>query len=133
MYVIDEDSQIVGLIGFAAEGFVFDKNGFVSAAEEVAPELVTGVDAAGECVLKPLHALYQIRAGGSESEVVVVIHEHPGKDFPARLLAGGSEGADKGAPVLVVEDDGFAAVSASKNVVDGSLILNPWRAWHDGD
>ena len=56
-----------------------------------------------------------------------------GKDFPTGLLAGGNEGADKGAPVFVVEDDGFAAVSASKNVVDGSLILNPWRAWHDGD
>ena len=63
--------------------FRIDDYGLITSTEKVTPQLVPGIVVADVGTLEPGHALHQVRLGRVESEVVVVVHENPGANFPA--------------------------------------------------
>jgi hypothetical protein len=52
----------------------FDQLGFVSAAQDMANELVPMVEANGVGALQPSHARHQVGVGGLQNHVIVVAH-----------------------------------------------------------
>src|SRR5688572_8661825 len=60
----------------------------------------------------------------------VVGHETEGVDLPVGPGAALSERFEKGFPVLIILEDGLAAVAAAHDMIDGTLILNAQLACH---
>lgn len=78
--VVDHLAEVIALPAAAVtEGAetAFDEDSLVASSEEMAPETVAGVDAAGDRVLEPSHALDEVRLRRFEDPVVVVVHENP--------------------------------------------------------
>jgi len=75
--VVDDFTEVVALppprVADRTE-VTFDKDRFISAAEQMAPESIAGIDASGEGILKPGHALDKVGSGRFEKLIVVIIH-----------------------------------------------------------
>jgi hypothetical protein len=63
--------------------------------------------------------------------VKVVGHQAKGMHLPAGLLAGLAQGFEKALPVVIVGEDGFAAVAPVPQMLSGTRILNSYspRRW----
>ena len=70
----------------------------------MANQAMPRIEALGVGPLKPAHTIYEIRFGGFQAQVIMVVHQHPGKHFPARLVAGFAKGFHPEMPVAVIED-----------------------------
>lgn len=115
----------------AARGGSVPDQGLGAAAEQAAKELVPPMETAGVKGQKPLHAGPKIGLGRLDNQVQVVRHQAAGMDLPAGLGAGLARGVDEALAVLVVFEDGFAAVAAIHDVVKGPRVLDAQLARHD--
>jgi len=133
--VIDHFAEVVALprAGVAERAEVaLDEDGFISPAEEMAPEPVAGIDASSDRVLKPSHALDEVGFRRLENPMVVIVHQNPRVGLELCHGAGLSQGFREKLAVRIVEDDGLTAVSACHDVVGGVLVLDPWGSGHEG-
>ena len=96
----------------------------------MAPEMVAGVDAAREGVLKPAHAVDQIRIRRADGQMVVIIHQNPGVDFPPATQDSLEEGVDKQLPVVVIPHDRLPAISPRHDVINRPGVLDARRTGH---
>jgi hypothetical protein len=62
----------------------------------------------------------------------MIVHETPGMDLPAGLPAGFAQGFGEAKPIFVTAEDGFAAVAAIHDVVDGARVFDAEFAGHAG-
>src|SRR6266566_1167603 len=104
--------------------------GLVTAAEQMAEQLVAAVEPARVSAEKPFHARNQVRPGRFEHQVKMIRHEAIGMNLPARLAARLAQGLDKPLTVGGVVEDQFAPVPTVHNVVDSPGVLNPKFARH---
>jgi hypothetical protein len=123
VHVIANSFEVAGAGGI-------DRDGFVTSAEKVAGEFVAAVETAGICAEQPLHAGNEIGFGSFDNEVEMVWHEAIGVDLPGSFFAGGGESFDEGVAVVVVEENGFAAISTIEDVVDGAGVFDAKGAGH---
>lgn len=89
----------------------------------MAPEAALRVEPPGVGVLEPLHPGNQVRLRGAEDRVAVVVHENPREDLPTGSAAGFAEGVEEQKAISFVVDNGFTAIAAGHEVVDGILVL----------
>jgi len=89
------------------------------------------IEATGVGVLQPLHASREVRFRGLECHMVVVAHEHPCVDPPARHRACLAEGLEEEAPVIVISKNRFASIASRHDVVERSWKLYADAAGHE--
>ena len=109
-----------------------DEQRFVAAAEHVTKMFVPAVEPHRVGAQQPLHADDQVGFGCLDDEMKMIAHEAPGMDLPVGAQAGFFEGLEEVEAVEIGLEDGFAAVAAVHEVVDGSLVLDaqlPGHGW----
>lgn len=104
----------------------------VAAAEQVAEELVPAIEPAGVGPQKPFHARHQIGLGRLDDQMKMIGHQTIRMDLPAGLVTGFGEALKEAQSILVVVEDGFAAVAAVHEVVQRSGVLQSQLSGHDG-
>ena len=93
-------------------------------------EPVPQVEAAGVIAEEPFHAHDEVGLGCLGDEMKMISHEAPGPELPAGFVAGFAQSGQETAAILIIAEDGFAAVAAIHQVIDGSGKLDPQRPWH---
>jgi len=111
MDVIDQDRKVLTAIALAFGTVVLHENRPVASTEEVAPEVIPGMDPPAERRLKPPHPLHEIRFRSPHRHVVMIVEQHSGEDLPSRPPACFPQRVHEELPILVRIDDRFTAVS----------------------
>lgn len=151
MNVVDDLAEVVTLpsarVPDRAE-VAFDEDRFISPAEKMPPEPVSGVDAPGEgkprrdsgmekafgkeaewktlgrsraeSILKPGHALDEVGMGRLEDPMVVVVNQDPSVGLELREGAGLGQGFREKLAVGAVEDDRLTSNAAPRSA-DGEM------------
>ena len=134
MDIVDHGSQIIAPHDPSARAGsrIFDRDRLITSPIKMPPEMTSGVEAAGKGILEPLHPRDQIRLGSAEERVVMVVHEHPGENFPPGAAADFSKSVVEKLAVPIVKDDGLAVVPTGHDVVDGVLVFDSRSAVHGG-
>ena len=125
MHVVADGAQV-------AVAAAIDQEGLVTSAKEVAKEFVAAVEAAGVGAQEPFHARDQIGPGRLDHQMKMIFHEAIGMHLPGSFGAGLREGFEETPAVEVVLEDGFAAVAAAHDVVNGAGVLDAKFAGHAG-
>lgn len=115
--VIANSAEVTGRIAI-------DEERFVASAEDVAEKFVAVVEPNGVGAEKPAHAFDEIRLGRFGHQVKMISHEAICVKLPAGFLAGFSEGFKEILAIDVVEENVFAAISTTHEMVDRASILD---------
>ena len=125
MHVVADGAQV-------AVAAAINHEGLVASAQEMAEEFVPPVEAAAVGAQKPFHAGHQIGQRGVEHQMKMIVHETIRMDLPGGFGASLGERSDEAAAVQVVLEDGFGAVAAVHDVVEGAGIFDAQFAGHAG-
>lgn len=109
----------------------FHHDGLVTVAKQAAPLVVAHIVSTGQGVLQPGHARDEVGLRRLNEKVIMITHQHPGMDPPARHLTSLAERVKEKAPVIVVMEDGFPAVAPGHHMIIGTGILDAKAARRD--
>ncbi len=97
-----------------------DENGVEPVLEQVPIELVPTVEPLGVHTVQPMHAGRQIRLGGLDDRVVVIVHQTVGVTAPFTPLHYLSEHAEKLLAISAVDEDLLSPVAPRGDMEDTS-------------
>ena len=92
--------------------------------------LMTPVKALRISAQKPLHPIDQIGLSGFHHEMKMIAHQTVSVHLPAGLGAGLSKGKEKLLPILLIQENKLAPITAAHQVIAGTRILNAQRSSH---
>jgi len=90
------------------------------------------IESSPDRVLQAFHAIYEIRFRGLQKEMVVIFHQHPSMNAPARPPARLRKRFEKKAAVVIIQKNGFPAVSTCHHMLKSTGIFNSYATNHAG-
>src|ERR1043166_166478 len=107
-----------------------DDLGFITAAEQMAEELMAPIEAAGINSQQPCHARHQVGLGRLDDQMKMIAHQAPGVDAPTGSGTSLIQALQEKLAVCVRFEDCFATIAPAHNMVDGPRILNSQLSSH---
>lgn len=115
---------------FLQVALFLDQNGFVPSLEQMAHRLVPPVVALRVDAVELAHALGEIRLGGFDDQVIVVVHQTVGVTEPVKALDDVPQALQEGVAIGIVLEDVVPRIASGRHMIDRPVKLQPKRTRH---
>jgi hypothetical protein len=109
---------------------LFDEKGFVAALKEMPYAAMAPVEALGVVRLDIEHHSRKADRTALQDQVHVIVHQAIGVDEETEARPANGKPFEESLPIDVVAKDRTPLVAASDDMIDGTLKVQPERAWH---
>lgn len=115
---------------FLQVALFLDQNGFVPSLEQMTHRSVPPVVALSVGAVELAHALGEIRLGGFDDQVIVVVHQTVGVTEPVKAPDDVPQALQEGVAIGIVLEDVVPRIASGRHMIDRPVKLQPKRTRH---